>query len=75
MKNKQLVDDIDVLTAKVKELQDQLDGVVVANAQLASCNQLLRSKCDQLLEQLSVKEAKWSQREEELQLQVGSCIR
>jgi len=56
----------------MKELQDQLDGVLVANAQLASCNQLLRNKCDQLLEQLSVKEAKWSQREEELQLQVGS---
>ena len=70
-----MADDIEALTANVKELQGQLDGVVVANAQLASCNQLLRSKCDQLLEQLSVKEAKWSQREEELQLQVGSYIR
>ena len=44
---------------------------MVANAQLASCNSLLRSKCDQLLEELSVKEAKWSHREEELQLQVS----
>ena len=59
------------------DLQSQLDGVIVANAQLASCNSLLRSKCDQLLEQLSVKEAHWSHREEELQLQVrmmgGAC--
>ena len=45
--------------------------MVVVNAQLASCNSLLRSKCDRLLEQLSVKEARWSHREEKLQLQVS----
>lgn len=52
------------------DLQSQLDGVMVANSQLASCNSILRSKCDQMLEQLSVKEANWSHHEEELQLQV-----
>lgn len=52
------------------DLQSHLDGVVVANAQLASCNSLLRNRCDQMLEELSVKEANWTHREEELQLQV-----
>jgi len=56
------------------DLQGQLDGVMVANAQLTSCNSLLRSKCDDMLEQLSVKEAQWSHREEELQLQVGLLV-
>lgn len=73
--NEQLHRDNERLHHDKDELQGQLDGVVVANAQLASCNSLLRSKCDQMLEQLSVKEAKWSHYEEQLQLQVSvTCI-
>ena len=68
--NNQLRQDNKALVKDKDELQDQFDGVMVANAQLASCNSLLRSKCDKLLEELSVKEANWSHREEELQLQV-----
>ena len=73
--NEQLHHDNERLHHDKDELQSQLDGVVVANAQLASCNSLLRSKCDQMLEQLSVKEAKWSHYEEQLQLQVSVTCR
>lgn len=73
--NEQLHRDNERLHHDKDELQGQLDGVVVANAQLTSCNSLLRSKCDQMLEELSVKEAKWSHYEEQLQLQVSvTCI-
>ena len=72
--NERLHHDNERLHHDKDELQSQLDGVVVANAQLASCNSLLRNKCDQMLEQLSVKEAKWSHYEEQLQLQVSVWV-
>ena len=50
------------------ELARQLQGVVDANDELRESNVLLQDKCATLMENLSVKEARWSDREEKLNL-------
>ena len=44
----------------------------MANQQLRDSNLLLQGKCETLLEDLSVKEARWTQREEQLKAEVAS---
>ena len=52
------------------ELTEKLERLVSANQQLRDSNLLLQGKCETLLEDLSIKEAQWSQREEELKAEV-----
>ena len=54
-----------------KELAKQLSDIIDVNVQLRESNQLLQEKCEVLLEELSVKEAKWTEREEKLQAEVS----
>ena len=54
------------------ELARQLQGVVDANDELRESNVLLQDKCATLMENLSVKEARWSDREEKLKAEVSS---
>lgn len=56
-----------------KELAKQLSDIIDVNVQLRESNQLLQEKCEVLLEELSVKEAKWTEREEKLQAEVSQC--
>lgn len=44
--------------------------MIVANEDLRESNLLMQGKCETLLEDLSVKEAHWSEREEKLQIEV-----
>ena len=53
------------------ELAAQLQDLVTANEELRENNLLLQGRCETLLEDLSVKEARWSDREEKLKTEVG----
>ena len=54
------------------DLTEKLEQLLAVNQQLRDSNLLLEGKCETLLEDLSVKEARWTQREEELKDEV--CI-
>ena len=54
------------------DLTEKLEQLLSVNQQLRDSNLLLEGKCETLLEDLSVKEARWTQREEELKDEV--CI-
>ena len=52
------------------ELTEKLEELLTANQQLRDSNLVLQGKCETLFDDLSVKEAQWSQREEELKAEV-----
>ena len=53
-------------------LENQLKELVDINTQLRLSNELLESKCEALLEDLSIKEAQWTDKEEKLHAEV--CV-
>ena len=53
-------------------LEDQLSEVVDVNVKLRESNLMLQGKCETLLEDLSIKEAKWSEKEDMLHAEVYS---
>ncbi len=53
------------------ELKEKLGQLVSMNQRLRDSNLLLQGKCETLLEDLSIKEAKWTEREEELKNEVS----
>ena len=52
------------------ELTEKLEELLSANQQLRDSNLLLQGKCETLMEDLSVKEARWTEREEQLKAEV-----
>ncbi|XP_011404772.1 PREDICTED: golgin subfamily A member 6C-like [Amphimedon queenslandica] len=65
-----LLKEMEKLRIDNKELAKQLSDIIDVNVQLRESNQLLQEKCEVLLEELSVKEAKWTEREEKLQAEI-----
>lgn len=62
--------EIERLKSENEELASHLTEVVNSNVQLRESNLVLQGKCETLLEDLSVKEARWSEREERLHAEV-----
>ena len=54
-----------------EELREKLGQLVSMNQRLRDSNVLLQGKCETLLEDLSIKEAKWTEREEALKNEVS----
>ena len=52
------------------QLREKLEEVLRVNQKLRDSNSLLQGKCETLLEDLSVKEAKWTEKEEALTAEV-----
>ena len=67
----ELSSELEKLRMENTELVGQLQDLVTANEGLRESNQLLQGKCEMLMEDLSVKEARWSDREEKLKAEVG----
>ena len=67
-----LLQEIEKLHSENKEIAKQLSDIIDVNVQLRESNQLLQEKCEELVEDLSIKEAKWSEREEKLQSEVST---
>jgi chromosome segregation ATPase len=68
--NQYLLEEIKKLKLENEELAVQLSGLLDANVQLRESNLALQGKCETLLEDLSIKEARWSEREESLTAEV-----
>ena len=51
-------------------LVEKLEDIVQTNKDLREANLLLQERCESLLEDLSIKEAQWSEREEQLTSEV-----
>ncbi len=51
-------------------LEKQLSELVDVNVKLRDSNLMLQGKCETLLEDLSIKEAKWSEKEDMLHSEV-----
>jgi len=51
-------------------LVEKLEDIVKTNKDLREANLLLQERCEGLLEDLSIKEAQWSEREEQLTAEV-----
>lgn len=49
---------------------DKVAELITANDALRACNAALENNCKGLMEELSIKEAQWSEREESLKLEV-----
>ena len=58
------------LKADNVDLTGKLEDILSANQQLRDSNLLMQGKCETLLEDLSIKEARWTQREEQLKEEV-----
>jgi hypothetical protein len=58
------------LRAENADLSHRLDEVLALNEALRSGSILLQEKSEALLEELSIKEAEWSQREDRLKAEV-----
>ena len=69
-KMEDLSEELERLKKNNLELGRQLEGLMDANDDLREGNVLLQGKCTTLMEDLSVKEAKWSDREERLKAEV-----
>lgn len=65
-----LLSELERLRRDNAELAAKLEEMIVANEDLRESNLLMQGKCETLLEDLSVKEAHWSKREEKLQIEV-----
>ena len=55
-------------------LEKQMQQLISINSQLRESNLLLEGKCETLLEDLSVKEAQWSEREDRLTAEVSAYL-
>lgn len=55
-------------------LDKQTQQLLSINSQLRESNLLLEGKCETLLEDLSVKEAQWSEKEDRLTAEVSVCM-
>lgn len=53
-----------------KQLRETLEKMTAINHQLRDSNKVLQGKCETLLEDLSIKEARWIKREEALKEEV-----
>lgn len=65
-----LLSELERLRRDNAELAAKLEEMIVANEDLRESNLLMQGKCETLLEDLSVKEAHWSERKEKLQIEV-----
>ena len=55
------------------QLTEKLEEMLRVNQKLRESNSLLQGKCETLLEDLSVKEARWTEKEEALTAEVRGC--
>lgn len=67
-----LLAELERLPRENAELTEKLEEVLSANQQLRDSHLLLQGKCETLLEDLSVKEARWTHREEQLKAEVAA---
>ena len=65
-----LLSELERLKAENTDLTEKLEDILSANQQLRDSNLLMQGKCETLLEDLSIKEARWTQREEQLKEEV-----
>ena len=72
------MEDLSLELARVREqntaLEKQMQQLLSINSQLRESNLLLEGKCETLLEDLSVKEAQWSEKEDRLTTEVSACL-
>ena len=66
-----LLSELEWLRRDNAELAEKLEEMIAANEDLRESNLLMQGKCETLLEDLSVKEARWTEREEKLHIEVG----
>ena len=66
--------ELELLKKKNGSLEKQLNELVDSNVQLRESNLILQGKCETLLEDLSIKEAKWSEKEDMLQAEVITVL-
>ena len=59
-----------LLRGENSKLMDKVVELITANDALRACNAALESNCKGLMEELSIKETQWSEREESLKHEV-----
>ena len=62
--------EVQLLRNENSKLVDKVAELITANDALRACNVVLESNCKSLMDELSVKEAQWTQREESLKIEV-----
>ena len=70
-----LQSEVKLLRAENSDLSSHLQEVLSSNEALRKGSALLQDKSEALLEELSLKEAEWSQREDRLKAEVASYAR
>ena len=65
-----LLSEMERLKRENFELSEKLEDLLSVNQQLRDSNLLMQGKCETLLEDLSIKEARWTEREEQLKEEV-----
>eukprot|EP00731_Ephydatia_muelleri_P036405 Em0249g2a len=62
--------EVQLLRGENSKLMDKVAELITANDALRACNAALENNCKGLMEELSSKEAQWSEREESLKLEI-----
>ena len=66
--------EVERLHTENSELTNQIQEVLDCNEGLRKSSLLLQERSQALLEELSLKEAEWSQREDKLKAEVSNCL-
>ena len=73
-KYEDLLPDLERLRTENRQLSEKLEDVLTVNHKLRGSNLLLQGKCETLLDDLSVKEARWTQREDAFKAEVSAYL-
>ena len=66
-----LLSQIEQLRRENTDLSEKLEEIIATNEKLRESNLLMQGRCETLLEDLSVKEAQWSKKEERLKMEAS----
>lgn len=73
-KYEDLLPELNRLRTENRLLSEKLEDILSVNQKLRGSNLLLQGKCETLLDDLSLKEARWTQREDSLKAEVSVCV-
>ena len=71
----ELLKELERLQSENKDLASNISDLIEVNKELRESNLILQGKCETLLEDLSVKEAQWAEREDRLHGEVREQAR
>lgn len=70
-----MLKELERLQSENKDLASNISDLIEVNKELRESNLILQGKCETLLEDLSIKEAQWAEREDRLHAEVREQAR